>query len=549
MPGRVGPALRRFRHSFRPHGCVLLPIARAQPAAEIPPYLATATPLPATAGSGRGCRGAMAATRPIPMLDLMFLLTESVDNPRHVGSALIFRKPARGGDRVVREIVEAYRAARPKAPFNRVPVLWRAGLPHWREVEDFDAAHHVLHAALPAPGTERQLHELLADLHAPMLERHRPGWKVYVIDGLEGGRFVVYHKVHHSLVDGESGMEILRRSLTDSAGDRKIHTTVGLEHAVRTRPVPHGLQPLLEREARALLRRAYATGFGGMYLLEQLLGALRGYAPDSPRAFTAPGTPMNESIRNARSVAHAVLSLQSMKAVATRYGATVNDVALCVLDDAMNRYLCGRGLKPDRPLVAICPVSLRDETAQEATTNVSAIWPALGPVEARIDERLQAIVASTRAAKAELKRLGKVVAYAYAVMAFALSETLTAARPDVHGLRPANMLVSNVRGPDRPLYLNGARLEAMFPISTLIAGVGLNVTFMSYAGQVVFGFTGNGAALPEVETVAAFVGEAFAALEKASRSTRTPRRPSGRRRRRVAPTGSQASIRRRTPVS
>ena len=88
-----------------------------------------------------------------------------------------------------------------------------------------------------------------------------------------------------------------------------------------------------------------------------------------------------------------------------------------------------------------------------------------------------------------------------------------AARPDVHGLRPANMLVSNVRGPDRPLYLNGARLEAMFPISTLIAGVGLNVTFMSYAGQVVFGFTGNGSALPEVETVAAFVGEAFAALE------------------------------------
>jgi len=152
------------------------------------------------------------------------------------------------------------------------------------------------------------------------------------------------------------------------------------------------------------------------------------------------------------------------------------------------------------------------------------MWPALGPVDARIGERLQAIVTSTRGAKAELKRLGKSVAYAYAVMAFALSETLTAARPDVHGLRPANMLVSNVRGPEHPLYLNGARLEAMFPISTLIAGVGLNVTFMSYAGQVVFGFTGNGAALPEVETVAAHVGEAFDALERTARPARPARR-------------------------
>jgi diacylglycerol O-acyltransferase len=290
--------------------------------------------------------------------------------------------------------------------------------------------------------------------------------------------------------------------------------------------VPPVFQPLFERETRTLLRRAYATGFGGLYLLEQALEGLRGYAPDRARAFTAPATPMNASIRNARSIAHAVLPLEPMKAVASRAGATLNDVALCVLDEAMHRYLRERRQTPDRPLVAICPVSLRDETAHDATTNVSAIWPPLGPVDARTDERLQAIMVSTRRAKAELTRLGKGVAYAYAVMAFALSETLTAAHPDLHGLRPANMLVSNVRGPERPLYLNGARLEALFPISTLIAGVGLNVTFMSYAGQVVFGFTANGAALPEVETVAAHVDEAFAALDRLVRppSTRPARR-------------------------
>jgi diacylglycerol O-acyltransferase len=466
----------------------------------------------------------MADTTPIPMLDLMFLLTESVDNPRHVGAVLLFRKPERGGGGVVRQIVEAYRAAKPKAPFNRVPVFRKAGLPRWREVEHVDAGQHVLHLALPAPGSDRQLHELLADLHAPMLDRHRPGWKVYVIDGLEGNRFAVYHKCHHSLVDGESGMEILRRSLSESASDRTIRATVALAHASRPRPAPHDLRQALEREARVLARRTYSIGLGSLYLVEQTLAGLRGYTPEAARAFTAPHTPMNEPILNARSIAHTVLPLDGMQRVARRTGATLNDVALCVLDAAMHRYLGGRDVALAHPLVALCPVSLRDDAARQATTNVSAIWPPLGPVNARVDRRLQAIAENTRSAKVELGSLGKDVAYAYAVMAFALSETLAVAKPERFGMRPANMLVSNVRGPAGPLYLNGARLEALFPISTLIGGIGLNVTLMSYAGQVVFGFTANGSALPEVESLAVDVRQAFDRLDRATRQDRTPPR-------------------------
>jgi WS/DGAT/MGAT family acyltransferase len=458
----------------------------------------------------------MAATRPIPMLDLMFFLTESIDNPRHVGSVLIFRKPARGGARVVEEIVAAYRKAKPRAPFNRIPVFRKSGLPLWQEVPGIDARHHVRHVSLPAPGTDEQLHELVADLHAPMLERHRPGWKLYVIDGLEGGRFALYHKCHHALVDGESGMEVLRRSLATSAADRRIRTTIELEHPERPRRAPQGLQALLEREARVLARRTYSIGMGSLFLVEQALGGLRGYSPRRVRAFTAPHTPMNEPIYNSRAVSHAVLPLARMKRVAKCTGTTLNDVTLCVLDAAVNRYLRDRGETPDHPLVAICPVSLRDAGAKEATTNVSAIWPPLGPVRAPIDRRLRAIAANTRAAKAELGSLGKPVAYAYAVMAFALSETLAIARPEALGLLPANLLISNVRGPERPLYLNGARLEALFPVSTLIAGVGLNVTFMSYAGQVVLGFTANGAALPEVESLARYTVQAFDRLEHAT---------------------------------
>jgi WS/DGAT/MGAT family acyltransferase len=465
----------------------------------------------------------MAKTTPIPMLDLMFFLTESVDNPRHVGSVLVFRKPARGGADTVRQCVEAYASAKPQPPFNRVPVFRKVGMPVWREVDELDAGYHVHHVALPPPGSNEQLHRLIADLHAPMLERHKPGWKVYFIDGLEGDRFAVYHKCHHALVDGESGMAILRRSLSDSPTDRHIRTTVGLDHPSRPRPAPHGLQERLEREARRLASRTYTIGVGGLHLVEQLANALRGYSPRQMRSFTAPLTPMNETIYNSRSVTHTSLPLAGVKSIARAWETTVNDIMLCVLDDAVNRYLRSLGRKPEHPLVALCPVSLRDADASEATTNVSAIWPPLGPVDAPIDRRLRTIIANTREKKAELKGLGKDVAYAYAVMAFALSETLTIARPETWGFLPANFLVSNVKGPEHPLYLNGARLEALFPVSTLIVGVGLNVTFMSYAGQVILGFTANGASMPRLETLARYTDQAYAALEAATLRRNKPR--------------------------
>jgi hypothetical protein len=170
---------------------------------------------------------------------------------------------------------------------------------------------------------------------------------------------------------------------------------------------------------------------------------------------------------------------------------------------------------------------------------VSAIWPQLGPVQAPIRRRLEAIKANTRAEKVRLRGLGKDAAYAYAVMAFALSETLTIARPETLGLLPANMLISNVRGPERPLYLGGARLETFFPVSTLIVGVGLNITFMSYGDQIVFGYTANGSALPEVESLARYTVEAFAALQRAT----TQRR--GATRRRSAPARRAPRVTRR----
>jgi hypothetical protein len=238
---------------------------------------------------------------------------------------------------------------------------------------------------------------------------------------------------------------------------------------------------------------------------------------------------MNEPIFNARSIAHGTLPLRELKALARANDATLNDIGLCLLDAATNRYLRAMGRAPGHPLVAICPVSLHDPDARQATTNVSSMIPVLGPVSAPIDRRLEAIKASTRAEKLRLRNLGKDAAYAYAVMTFALAETLAVASPEALGMLPANMLASNVRGPDRRLYLNGARLETFFPVSTLIVAVGLNVTFMSYADQMVFGYTANGSALPEVESLARYTVEAFEALQKATARRKARRRGKARR--------------------
>jgi WS/DGAT/MGAT family acyltransferase len=452
------------------------------------------------------------------MLDLMFFLTENQDNPRHVGAVLIFKRPRRGGAGFVGKIVDAYRRATPVPPFNRIPVFRRAGLPEWQEVKRVDTDYHFQHRTLPAPGSDAQLNELVAELHAPMLERHHPGWRVYVIDGLVRNRFAVFIKVHHSLVDGESGIALIHRSLSRSPRDRRIRTVISTSLPAAIHAVPRDLLPRLEREVVNAASTALSIGWGWERLLEESLAGLRGFSSKTIRPFTAPLTPMNEPIRNARTITHTVLPLRAMLAVARARGTTLNDVALCVLDAAMNRYLRSIGRPANRALVAICPVSLQDRKIKQLTTQVSVFWTPLGTPSAAVSRRMSQVMANTRAAKARIRALPKDVAYAYAVLTFALGETLALVpRGSADYFVPANVLISNVRGPSEPLYLCGARLEALCPVSTLISGMGLNITFMSYAGQVVIGFTANASALPDAGRLAQYTREAFATLERQTR--------------------------------
>jgi len=281
---------------------------------------------------------------------------------------------------------------------------------------------------------------------------------------------------------------------------------------------PTGLLPLLGHEVGKAARTAMSIGWGAERLLEEGLAGLRGFSSEVIRPFTAPLTPMNEPIRNARAIVHTVLPLDAMKTVARASGATLNDVALCVLDAGMNRYLRSIGRSAERALVAVCPVSLQDREIKQATTEVSIFWTPLGTPSATIGRRMREVIANTRQAKQRIRTLPRDVAYAYAVLTFAVGETLALVpRGSVDYLLPSNVLISNVRGPSESLYLGGARLEALCPVSTLISGMGLNITFMSYAGQVLIGFTANASALPEAARLAKYTHDAFAALERHAR--------------------------------
>ncbi len=462
----------------------------------------------------------------ISMMDLMFLLTEKPEVPRHVGAVLIFRRPRVGGARVAREIFDAYRRSRPRSPFNRIPVLDGTGLPEWREVDEINGSHHVLHLRLPPPGSDKQFHELIAELHEPLLDRHHPGWQIYVIEGLEGDRFAIYHKCHHSLVDGELGMAVLRSSLSTSLQDRRIRPMAAPAHHRRPPRKPTGLLHRIEADTGRLAVDALSMGLGSLQAVARVLEGVRGYSSSEARGFTAPHTPMNSPIRGARSIAHMVLPLQRMKSVAHAWDSTLNDVALAILDEAMHLHLSDMGRTPDRPLVAICPVALRDPGVKRAANRLSIILAPLGEVAARVDRRLQQIEARMRVAKEQLVRLGPDAAYAYTVATFVLTQALGIARPALRGsaMLLGNAVVSNVRGPAETLYLNGARLEVIFPVSMLDNAVGLNIVFISYADRVIFGFTANASALPDIEPLARHAQDAFANLERVTSRRRARRR-------------------------
>jgi len=448
----------------------------------------------------------------IPVLDLMFFLTEKKNNAKHVSALMLFELPQNAPQRFIAELVAAYRRAKPVPPFNYVPQFPLIGMPRWVKAEKLDMKYHVQHVALPQGASRDAFLEFVAELHTHVLDRHHPCFRVYFIEGLPERSFAVFLKVHHAMVDGQSAIARIGASLDErpDAGKVRPFFTIG-SAGTRKRATQERRNALAALKSIAIkqtlaLKDLYAS------LLRKGIG--RGAGGPGSLPFTAPRGPTNAPMEAARTIATLSLPIEEMKAVGKAFGGTLNDVAVTIVDAALNRYLQGLGTPPSKPLVAMCPLSLREAGDTEAATKVSALFVPLGKRNAAIGRRMQQVMAAIGSAKNELRGMSKDAAMLYAILAFGLSEAAGATRADAVTRPLANFVLSNVPGPRTDLYLRGAKMLGIYPISALGGGMGLNATLLSYSNSMDFGFVANGASMPDLDDLARYTRDAFEELRK-----------------------------------
>lgn len=447
----------------------------------------------------------------IPPLDLMWLVMETPAGPTHVGSLLLFAKPP-GRPHIVREIVEAYRSHRPTPPFNYVPELGPGRLPRFREASSYDPCYHNQHLALPAGASYEDLLRLVADLHEPMLDRDRPLFRNWIIDNVPGNRFAICTKVHHAIVDGVSGTKRLYESLSPRARRGVPKPAFAAELPVRKPRPPRDLVDRLAGLGLTATRQTLALGDVSLGAIRKGVAVLLGERPLGSAPFTAHRGPMNEPLQMARSIATLSLPLEEMHAVAHRYGATLNDLAVTIVDAGLHRYLHQTGRTFPQRLVAFCPVSLRAEGDTQVGTKASAMFVHLGEPGATAVDRIAQVVTALAAGKQELRSMPRDAAMTYGIALLGVAELTAATHIDRVAPPLANLVISNVPGVRQRMYLHGAPLVGNFPLSAIAMSVGLNVTLTSYDDHMDFGFVGNGATMYDLPRLANHVQHAYQEL-------------------------------------
>jgi diacylglycerol O-acyltransferase len=444
--------------------------------------------------------------RRLSVLDATFLNVEKRETPMHVAGLQVFRLPANAKSDFVKDVVRALRTPTALAnPWNLklADVMLSRMAPAMVEDRNVDLDYHVRHSALPAPGGERELGELVSHLHSQTLDRSRPLWTCHVIEGIEGNRFALYVKIHHALVDGQRGMKLLTRCLGTKAADGNWCAPWDAAASERAAPAAGKQKAQAAKTAPVALSRVARDA------LIPLLRRPRGEEPIR-LPFEAPPSIFNGRVTGARRVATQRLDLARVQTVAKHFKASVNDVFLALCSTALRRHLCEGGSLPERSLIAGVPISLRGEhSAADAGNAVGFLWAALGTELSDPVERLRSIRESMSVSKRHLQTLPPKVRSALTMMtmtpviAVLLSGQGARIRPSM------NVVISNVPGPSQTLYLGRAKMQGMYPVSIPFQGLGLNITCVSYAGQLTVGITGSRDGVPHLQRIAVYLGEAL----------------------------------------
>ncbi|GER17968.1 wax ester/triacylglycerol synthase family O-acyltransferase [Variovorax boronicumulans] len=462
-------------------------------------------------------------------MDASFLHLETPETPMHVGSLMLLDLPEgyRGdyyedvkgmlGKRLHLASVLTRKLA--QMPFELAE-------PVWIDDDDIDLDYHVRSLTLRRPGTMEQLHHLVARLHSSLLDRSRPLWEMYVIEGLENGQVAFYTKAHHSGVDGKAGTELAKVLYDTTAQMREVpparrkrgsgsHYQLGvaelLQAAVSNSARQYRkLAELLPAAARAL------TAAGSVLASQQT-----GKGERRLSLGMAPKSMFNDAITNQRSYSTMSLPFDELKALGKRVGGTVNTIVMAMCSEALARFLKERNLLPKEALIAGVPVSLRAEGDDSMNNQVSMVRVDLATDIGDAAERFKAIHASSEAAKAVVRELKPVLGVDMPITGSPWLMTSLASlygRSNLARRVPpaANVLISNVPGPGATLYVAGARMMHFYPVSIPYHGSALNITVQSYAGSLDFGLTACRRILSQEESYE-LIGHLRAALRQIER--------------------------------
>jgi diacylglycerol O-acyltransferase len=451
--------------------------------------------------------------------DLMFLLLETLTTPMHVGALNIYTPPADARADYVANLVagwKSYRQALP--PFNQRPQM-RRGLIYWEEAGDFDLDMHIQHLALPAPGGVEELQAMVSRLHGVPLDRRRPLWEVSVIEGLRDGRFAIYLKLHHALVDGVTAANMFGQYLSADEHVRKAPIW-----AYEFERVAAGAaQSTLFGNLDALLQAGRQLLPGVLAGIWDMLRPLRkGSAEALP--LQAPPSLLNVAVSDERIFAMQSFSLRRLKKLGQAGNATVNDILLAISAGALREYLLARHKLPKKSLIAMLPVSLY-EPESGGGNQISLMLARLATHIADPRRRLQAIVKSTRAAKQRMSLMSRLEKWAYITPMVAVAAPLMLSG-DARRHPLFNVIISNVPGPAGTLYMNGARLDEIYPVSIPADYLSLNITLTGCGDHLGVGYIGCRKALPDLACMPAFAEKALSELEQALFAK--PSKPAGR---------------------
>jgi diacylglycerol O-acyltransferase len=466
--------------------------------------------------------------------DMAFLVTESASAPMHNATLEIFEPPAGGfdydrlialiGDRIA--FVPRYRQRLRSVP-------GRLANPVWADDEDFDLTFHVRRSALPRPGSIDQLRDLTARIMSRRLDRNRPLWEMYFIEGVEGGRFAILSKSHQLLVDGVATIDI-GQVILDVAPEPK--ETVHVDWHPHHVPSTPSLVAHAVRDSVRDPRQALATLSGNAGSVFRTAGAVGGRVVQVAGAFSnrraAPESPINTTLSEQRRFVTVKTSLQDYRDVRRFHGGTVNDVILATVTGAMRNWLMTRAesVHGSRSLRALVPMSVIDSELEPTSlgSQVAGTFLSLPIGESSPVVRLHQVSYALKAHKetghaVAADRLAGVAGFAPTTF-HALGSRVAASQ----SRRAFNVVITNVPGPQFPLYAAGAQMIESYPVQPLLPGHALSIGVTSYDGGVYFGLNGDRDALPDLDVLGLCVSEALEELVDSISPTR-PRAPRGRK--------------------